>query len=320
MTSRPLHVVVGAGSVGLAVVDELRAREGEEAVDVRVVNRSGVAEVNPDVEVVGADVTDHDQARRACADARVVYNCTNAPYTDWAERFPPIWEGVLAGAMAADAVLVCADNLYCYGAVDGPLTEDLPWDADTRKGRVRAEMGRRVLDAHEAGEVRATLGKASDFYGPRVRESTVGERVFGNLLDGKSAEVVGDPDQPHTYTYVRDFARALVLLGGDERAWGDVWHVPSATTLTTREFVELVAEEAGRAPRMRVAPGWLVRLAGVVSPTMRELAEMRYEFEAPFVVSHEKFDATFDLDPTPHREAIAATVDWYRRVSVSPGR
>ena len=313
MTSQPLHVVVGAGALGLAVVDELRARD----FDVRVVNRSGVAEVHADVEVAAADVTDHDDARRVCADASVVYNCTNAPYTDWPETFPPIWEGVLAGAMAADAVLVCADNLYCYGAVDGPLTEDLPWDADTRKGKVRAEMGRRVLDAHEAGEVRATLAKASDFYGPRVRESAAGERIFGNLLAGKQADVIGDPDQPHTYTYVGDFARALAVLGTDDRAWGEVWHVPSATTLTTREFVELVAEEAGVQPRMRVAPGWFVRLAGVVSPTMRELDEMRYEFEEPFVVSAEKFDATFDLEPTSHRDAIAETVAWYRRVGVS---
>ena len=315
MTSRPLHVVVGTGPLGIAVVDELRSRDGD-PVDVRVVNRSGVADVHADVEVAAADVTDHDAARRACAGASVVYNCTNAPYTDWPAAFPPIWEGVLAGAMAADADLVCADNLYCYGAVDGPITEDLPWDAETRKGKVRAEMARRVLAAHEAGEVRATLARAADFYGPRVRESTVGERVFGNLIDGKKAEVVGDPDQPHTYTSVEDFARALVLLGGDDRAWGEVWHVPSAATLTTREFVELVAEEVGVEPRMRVAPGWFVRLAGVVSPTMRELDEMRYEFEEPFVVSSEKFDATFDLDPTPHKEAIAETVAWYRQVGV----
>jgi nucleoside-diphosphate-sugar epimerase len=179
-------------------------------------------------------------------------------------------------------------------------------------------MARRVLDAHDAGEVRATIGRASDFYGPRVRESTAGERIFGNLVDGKRAEVIGDPDQPHTYTYVGDFARALVVLGREERALGEVWHVPSATTLTTREFVELVAEAADVQPRMRVAPGWFVQLAGVVSPTMRELDELRYEFEAPFVVSHEKFDAAFDLEPTTHREAIVATVDWYRQVGVTP--
>lgn len=313
MTAEPLHVVVGAGPLGLGVVRELRAR----SAPVRVVNRSGVAEVHADVDAVAADVTDHADARRACEGASVVYNCTNAPYTDWQRAFPPIWEGVLAGAMAADATLVCADNLYCYGAVDGPLTEDLPWDAETRKGRTRAEMARRVLDAHEAGAVRATIGKASDFFGPGVRESAAGERVFGNLLRGKKAEVLGDPDQPHTYTFVEDFARALVVLGSDERAWGEVWHVPSPPTVSTREFVTRVAEAVGVEPRLRVAPGWFVRLAGVVSSTMRELDEMRYEFEEPFVVSHEKFDTTFDLDPTPLDEAIEATVEWYRTVDVA---
>ena len=313
MTVRPLHVVVGTGPVGLSVVRELRARDHA----VRVVNRRGVADLGADVEVVAADVTDHDAARRACKGASVVYNCTNAPYTDWPTAFPPIWEGVLAGAAAADAVLVCADNLYCYGAVDGPVTEDLPWDADSRKGRTRAEMARRVLDAHDAGVVRAAIGRASDFYGPGVRDSVVGERVFGNLLQGRNAEVLGDPDKPHTYTYVADFGRALVTLGSDERAWGEVWHVPSPPTLSTREFVELVAEAVGVEPRMRVAPGWLLRLAGVVSPTMRELAELRYEFEEPFVVSHEKFAATFDLEPTTHRAAIDETVAWYRSRDVA---
>jgi nucleoside-diphosphate-sugar epimerase len=313
MTGRPLHVVVGTGPVGLSVVRELRAREHA----VRAVNRRGVADLGTGVEVVAADVTDHDAARRACDGAAVVYNCTNAPYTDWPTAFPPIWEGVLAGAAAADAVLVCADNLYCYGAVDGPVTEDLPWDADTQKGRTRAEMARRVLDAHDAGVVRAAIGRASDFYGPGVRDSVVGERVFGNLLQGRKAEVLGDPDKPHTYTYVEDFGRALVTLGSDERAWGEVWHVPSPPTLSTREFVELVAEAVGVEPRMRVAPGWLLRLAGVVSPTMRELAELRYEFEEPFVVSHEKFAATFDVEPTTHRAAIDETVAWYRSRDVA---
>ena len=308
MTERSPHVVVGSGPLGLTVVRELRARDHA----VRVVNRRGVAPVPTDVEVVGADVTDHDAARRACEGAAVVYNCTNAPYTDWPTAFPPIWEGVLAGAAAADAVLVCAGNLYAYGAVDGPITEDLPWDAETRKGRTRAEMARRVLDAHEAGVVRATIGRGSDFFGPGVRDSVVGERVFGNLLRGKRADVLGDPDLPHTYTYVEDFGRALVTLGGDERAWGEVWHVPSPPTRSTREFVECVADVVGVEPRMRAAPGWLIRLAGLVSPRMRELAEMRYEFEEPFVVSHEKFASTFDLEPTPYEDAIERTVEWYR--------
>lgn len=136
--------------------------------------------------------------------------------------------------------------------------------------------------------------------------------MFPRILDGKTVWFPGDPDAPHTYTYIRDFARALVTLGSDETALGDVWHVPSAETLTTREFVALAADVAGTDPTVRRLPSWLLGLSGIVSSTMRQLREIQYQFADPFVVSHEKFSTTFDLTPTPHREAVKRTLEWYR--------
>jgi nucleoside-diphosphate-sugar epimerase len=164
--------------------------------------------------------------------------------------------GILGAVVASGARLVYGDNLYACGPSAKPLTEDLPPGATGPNGRLRAELAEAVLAAHRAGRVAAAIGRAPDFYGPHVRLSTVGERIFAAVLAGKPAQVICNPDTPHTYTYVDDFARALVTLGEREEALGQVWHVPSAATLTTRQFVEFVALEAGQPTQLRVAPSW----------------------------------------------------------------
>ena len=305
-----VHVVVGTGPVGAAVARELRGRGAR----VRAVNRRGRSdglELPDGVEVVAADVADPADAERALSDAAVTYLCAKPADDRWTERFPPLVDGAVAGAAAADAVLVFADDLWAYGPVDGPLTEDRPDDATDPLGRARADATRRLLDAHDAGRVRAAVGRASDLYGPGVLESVVGSRVFANALRDRVALVLGDPDQPHTYTFVDDFARALITLGDDPAAWGRAWHVPSAPTLTTREFVTAVYEAAEATPRMRALPGWAMRALAPVSSRMRRLSGVRYAYTRPFVVDHGAFESAFGADPTPHEEAVRRTLDWY---------
>ena len=311
------HVILGTGQVGAAVARVLGRRDDPGGISM--VNRSGALDdatralVDADVSVVAADLTDHDAAIDACRSADVVYLTAKPPYSDWPERFPPLLEGAIAGAAAADATLVFADNLYAYGPVEGSLTETLPHAATGAKGRTRAALAERLLTAHADGEVRATVGRASDFFGPGVTESMLGERVFGRILAGKSATFVGDPDQPHTYTYVDDFARALVTLGEREAALGEIWHVPSGPTMTTREFVNLIGTVAGTDAAVRTLPAPIFAVLSRIHPTLRELRETRYQFQKPFVVDHSKFEAAFGADPTPHEQAIEATLEWYRQ-------
>jgi nucleoside-diphosphate-sugar epimerase len=307
---RELHVVFGTGPVGLAVAEEL-SRRGRR---VRMVNRSGRAAVPGGVEVVGGDATDKAFAREASAGAAVVYFALNPPYHRWPELFPALQEGVLEGAARAGAKLVAMENVYMYGPTGGRrLTEDLPHAAGTRKGDVRARMSRDLFAAHEAGRVRATAGRASDFFGPRVKDSAAGETIFARAVAGKAAQVAGDPDLPHTYTYAPDIGRGLVVLGEREEALGSAWHLPSPETVSTRRFVEIVFEEAGGEPKMQRAPKVLFRAMGLFNPAMREMVEMLYEFEEPFVLDHSAFDETFGNNATPLEVAIRETVRWYRK-------
>ena len=304
------HVVLGTGQVGHAVARLLCARNA----DVRVANRSGTVpeEVRTDVKAVGADVSNPNAARRACEGASVVYFCLQPPYDEWADLFPPLLDGAIAAAEAADARFVMADNLYTYGPVSGPIHEDLDATASTGKGAIRAEMARTVRDAHENGRIRAAIGRASDFYGPGVTTSIVGEQVFRKVIDGGTVWFPGDPDVPHTYTYIHDFARALVTLGAHERALGEVWHVPNARTLTTRQFVTLAGDVAGTDPTVRRLPSWLVRPLGAVSQTLDQLTDTQYQRSKPFVVDSTKFERAFGVGPIPHRQALERTIEWYR--------
>lgn len=304
-----LHVVFGAGPLGLAVMRELVAR----GKPVRMVNRRGQAKVPAGVQVVQADASDPVSARQACKGASVVYNCIGVDYTKWTELWPPIMDGIIEGAAFANAKMVFADNLYMYGPVSGPMTEDLPYAATTRKGRVRAQIATTLMEAHANGKLRATIGRGSDFYGPGVLVSAVGERVFPRALSGKAAGVFGNLDMPHTYTYIEDFARGLVTLGERDEALGEVWHIPSAETLTTRQFLELVFEEAGTPFKVSVMPKVMVSVLALFVPVLREMKEMLYMFEEPFIVDHSKFERAFGANPTPHREAIRRTLDWFRQ-------
>jgi nucleoside-diphosphate-sugar epimerase len=304
-----LHVVFGTGPVGIAVMDALMQRGKR----VRMVNRSGRASVPEDAELVGGDATDEIFAREVSEGASVVYFALNPPYDKWPELFPGLQAGVLEGAASAGAKLVAMENLYMYGPTEGrPLTEDLPYAPNTRKGTVRARMSEELMEAHTNGRVRVAIGRASDYFGPRVRVSAAGEQVFGRVVQGKSAQVAGDPDQPHTYTYAPDIGKGLVVLGEREEALGQTWHLPSPETLTTRQFVEMIFEEVGKPARVRAAPKILLRAIGLFNPGIRETIEMLYEFEEPFVVDHSKFEEAFGEQVTPLREAIQGTVRWYR--------
>ena len=171
------------------------------------------------------------------------------------------------------------------------------------------------MDAHAAGTVRATIGRASDYFGPRGLQSTAGERLFARAVAGKAAQVLGNPDVPHTFTYLPDFGHALVTLGTREEALGQVWHVPNANTLTTREFATLVFEALRRPVKLQVTPSVLLAAAALFSPTLRAVHEQRYQRNAPWIVDHSKFARAFGDDVTPHHEAIATTTAWFSRTA-----
>ena len=261
-----------------------------------------------------------EDARRVCAGATVVYMCSNPPYNRWPQDFPPMLAGALAGAEAAGAKLVMADNLYVYAPTTQPLTEDLPWAPVTRKGAVRKAMDETLLAAHASGRVRVAIGRASDYYGPRGVNSSHGERFFDRLLAGKPVEWLGPLNVPHALSYLPDFARGLATLGKRDEALGQSWHIPAVEALTGRQFITLAAEVAGVPPRMSTISPLMLRTVGIFSPPIREMIEMQYEFAEPYLLDGAKFTHAFGFTPTPHRDALGGTIAWYRAQAAAPAR
>jgi len=305
-----LHVVFGAtGAIGGAVVTEL-VHAGR---DVRAVSRGGQAPHG--AQGVAADASDPVQAARAAVGASVIYHCASPSYTQWPELFPALTGSILSAAESSGAKLVYADNLYAYGPVNGPLREDLPAAARGRKGRTRVEMAAQLLAAHRNGQARVVIGRASDYYGPHGTSSTAGETVFGRILAGKKPQWTGRLDQPHTFHYLPDIARGLLVLADRREADGQVWHLPAAPPLTAQQFFDMIAEVADQPVPVHasVASPALLAVAGIFSPLLREMRETTYQFRAPFVIDASKFEASLGhLEPTPHRDAVPPTVAWYR--------
>jgi nucleoside-diphosphate-sugar epimerase len=264
---------------------------------------------------VAADVSDPAQAARAAAGASVIYHCASPPYAQWPELFPALTRSILDAAESSGAKLVFADNLYAYEPVDGPLREDLPAAAHGPKGKIRAEMAAQLLAAHRDGQARVVIGRASDYYGPHGTGSTAGETVFGRILAGKKPQWTGRLDQPHTFHYLPDIARGLLVLADRREADGQAWHLPAAGPLTAQQFFDMIATAAGQpAPvHASIASPALLAAAGIFSPLLREMRETTYQFRAPFVIDATKFEAALGhLEPTPHRDAVQRTVAWYR--------
>lgn len=303
------QVVIGAsGGIGNAVT-RLLAAKGEA---VRAVNRSGIIDVPEGVEVAAADATDPTSTLKACEGAAVVYNCVHPTPGEDYDRFVTMSANILSGAKEAGAKLILAASVYPYGKVDKPMTEDMPDRPVEPTGELHAKGVRMAIEAHEKGRVRVSVGRSSNYFGPNAGRSYAGDLIFHNALLGETAVVIGDVNTPHTYTYVDDFASGLITLGRQEGALGEIWHVPCAETITTRQFIEIVYKEAGAEPKIRAGTRIPLTVMSLFSSKMKFALQVLYQFDRPFIVDHSKYDKAFGSNPTPHQEATMRTLDWYR--------
>ncbi len=303
--SSAIHAVIGAGQIGR----ELARMLGEAGYTVRLARRGAPGAPMPGVTWMQGDVTDPAFAAAVCADAEVVYNCANpTDYHKWETFLAPLFKGILDAASAASARLVLLDNLYMYGSVEGPLTEDLPMKPNSLKGELRKKMTELALEAQAQGRVDVAIGRAADFFGPHTANSVYGDRLLEALDRNKAIEGFGDIDLPRSYSYSLDVAFGLAVLGTQEQAMGQIWHLPVSAQGTTRSFAEAIASAHGSEVKFRMMPRWAVKALGIFIPTIGAMVEMLYQWEAPFVVDDSKLREAFGVQATPLAEAAAQTV------------
>jgi nucleoside-diphosphate-sugar epimerase len=310
LAERQRHVVFGAGQIGPIVAAKLAARGHE----VRLVRRSAPSPGSR-IPVVTGDAGDPRFAIEVCAGAAAVYHCMNPAYSTqaWGTELPRIMTSLITAAGAAGARLVVLDNLYMLGRPSGPIDEDVPDHPVSRKGEIRARIAAMLFDAHRRGDVRAVSGRASDFYGPRGTATHFGDFFWPRVLAGKSAQFLVNPDTPHSYDFTEDVAAGLVTLGeADDDVCGRWWMLPCAPAVTTREMVKALGTALGREIRVERVPRPVLALMGLFMPMIREVSEMLYQWDVPFVCVDRRFRERFGAAATPLDQGARATVEWAR--------
>jgi nucleoside-diphosphate-sugar epimerase len=307
-TTQQPHVVTGAGPVGATVALQLADR----GIPVRLLTRSGSGPEHALVERRKVDVSDREQLRPHLDGVPAVHHCIHGSKyraSTWRAELPGAEQVVLELAGEIGAVVVFPESLYSYGPVDGVIDEDTPRTATRGKLGIRADL----LTARVASPTHTVSVVASDFFGPGVRASHAGERLVPRILAGKSVNVVGSLDQPHSFTYVPDLARAMVTASLDSSLWDRVLHAPTVAAGTQRRLVETIAAAAGvKTPRAFAIPSWVFKAMGLVSVDMRELAETSYQFDRPFVMSSRHSEDLLGLAPTSFEQQVKETVAWWQ--------
>lgn len=302
-----MQTILGAGGV---IGNELAKSLPRYTDKIRLVSRHP-RKVNPNDEIMSADLLNAGQVLKAVQGSEIVYLTAGLSYNldIWRSQWPVIMKNVTAACMKHNAKLVFFDNVYSYGRVDGWMTEDTPMNPSSRKGEVRKQIAEMIMNAVRTGDLHAIIARAADFYGPDTPLSFITVMVFDNLRKGRKAQWLINDSVRHSLTYTPDAGRATAVLGNTESAYDRVWHLPTdRNVLTGRQFIETAAAEFGAGPRYTVLPRWMVQLAGLFNGIVRESVEMLYQNDSDYLFDSGKFEKAFDFRATPYRQGIRETV------------
>jgi nucleoside-diphosphate-sugar epimerase len=308
--SGELHVVLGgSGGAGNAIARAL----ADAGLRVRAVTRSGKADLPATIELRAADVTTAEGVAAAVAGADVVYMAAQPAYHRWPEEFPQMLRSVIDGVAAVGAKLVMVDNLYAYGPGAGVITEATPERATDRKGQTRRTLTGMLWEAHRSGRLRVTIGRASDYFGPRADNSGITALAIEPVAAGKTIRWTGSLDTPRVNAYLPDIARAYVKLGTSSAADGELWILPHGPAVTGREFLAAVNRAVPAPLKTGLVTRGMMRMVAPFHRISRESLPMLYQWIEPFLVDDAKFQKTFGpFAVTPLDEAVRTTVEAYR--------
>lgn len=300
-----MQTILGSGgAIGEGLAKALKNYTDE----IRLVSRHP-QKVNPSDEIMTADLLNSDEVRKAVQGSSVVYVTVGFQYSVkvWKESWPKFMTAVIEACEESDSKLVFFDNIYMYDPtyLNG-MTEETPVNPSSRKGKIRAEIAQMILDEVEAGKLKALIARSADFYGPKIKNTSVlTETVFEPLSKGKRATWISSLNFRHSYTYTPDAGKATAMLGNTDDAYGQVWHLPTASEpFIGREWIETIASELGVKAKYQVLSKFMMRLLGLFVPVMREIVEMTYQYDRDYVFNSDKFEKRFDFKTTPYIQGI----------------
>ncbi|GEP91736.1 Nucleoside-diphosphate-sugar epimerase [Chitinophaga terrae (ex Kim and Jung 2007)] len=307
-STQPLYTILGAGGV---IANELTKTLIENNKQVRLVSRSpkSVAGVT---DLVAADLTDAASVNNAVAGSSVVFLTAGLKYDIkvWKRDWPVIMTNVINACKNAGAKLIFFDNVYSYGLVEGPMTEETPYRPSSKKGEVRAAIATQLMNEVKAGNITAIIARSADFYGPGAdKTGFLNILIIDKFKKNSSAMWLGRDDKVHSYTYTPDAGKGLYLLSQDDAAWNQVWHLPTANPAPDgKGYIDLIAKEMNVKPKYMKLGGFMLGLSGLFDTTIREMKEMLYQNNYDYIFDSSKFEKHFNVRPTPYQEGIRASV------------
>ena len=303
-----MQTILGAnGTIGSVLARELV----KYANKIRLVSRHP-KRVNESDELFPADLTNPANVDQAVEGSEVVYLVVGLDYklSVWEENWPRLMRATINACIKHNARLVFFDNVYMYDInAISHMTEDSPVNPPSKKGAVRRQIDQMIMDEVKAGRLMAIIARSADFYGPNNDKSFVNEMVYKNFLKKMRANWFVDADKKHSFTFTPDAARATALLGNTDHAYNAIWHLPTdKNALTGREFVELFSKEMNVPNKIFVMPVWLIKIAGLFIPILKEMPEMMYQYDRDYFFDSSKFEKRFNFVPTPYAEGVKLTV------------
>lgn len=304
-----MQTILGSGG---AIGVELARALPKYTDQIRLVSRNP-KKVSSNDQLMAIDLLNPDALKKAIKGSSIVYVTVGFDYNIkvWRKNWPTLVRKVIAACQEYECKLVFFDNIYMYDAnhLDG-MTEETPVNPPSKKGEVRAQIAKMIMDEVKAGKLTALIARSADFYGPGIKNtSMLTETVFKPLSEGKKANWMGSAKYKHSFTYTPDAGKATAILGNSDSAYNQVWHLPTAPNpFTGKEWVEHIAKEMGVKPNYREASKTIIKVMGLFMPIMKEMVEMMYQYDRDYVFNSDKFEKQFNYKPVPYQEGIKKVV------------
>ena len=298
-----MHTILGAGGpIANALTKELiHANE-----TIRLVSRKPVATNNPKVSWVKADLLNEAELFAAAVGSKVIYLCAGLVYDIkiWQQQWPVIIKNVINLTKHTGARLIFFDNVYMYGLVNGPMTEDTPYRPCSLKGEVRAKVAKQLMSEAKMGQINVTIARAADFYGADSMNSFFDMMILDKFAKKEKAQWIGNPHTLHSFTYIEDAAKALFLLGQTPDSGNQIWHLPTAAPMKGKAFIEMAAKIYETKPQYLAINKLMLRLVGLFKKVVAGTVEMYYQYDHGYHFDSTKFEKAFNFKPTPYHDGI----------------
>jgi nucleoside-diphosphate-sugar epimerase len=298
-----MHTILGAGG---AVANALTRELSDRNETIRLVSRKPIAGQAKNVSWQKADLLNAAEVMQAAKDSTVIYLTAGLVYDKkiWAAQWPVVIQNAIDAAKETGARLIFFDNVYSYGLVNGPMTEDTPYNPSSKKGEIRAKIATNLMDEAKTGNIRASIARAADFYGTESLNGILDIMVLDKFAKKQKAQWIGDPGKLHSFSYIPDMGKGMYLLGQSYDSDNQIWHMPTAPALTGKHFIEMAAKIYGVEPKYFALKKYMMQLFGLFNKPVAEIPEMYYQYDHDYIFDSWKFEKAFGMKPTSYEVGI----------------